>query len=143
MFSVWAIIAKKFYWYLRLHDLKRKGVYIYALFFIATSCCLHATTDGILSGKILSFNTYSTRTCQEALRIWKKNQLKYGRAILLDCLPSSSGYHLDCHEKFTALSKTHKKYLREITETLQTQPENKITLSSSKLDKTNRVGILS
>ena len=78
-----------------------------------------------------------------SLKNLKKKSVKIWAAILLDCLPSSSGYHLDCHEKFTALSKTHKKNLQEITETLQTQPENKITLSSSKLDKTNRVGILS
>ena len=41
----------------------------------------------------------------------------------------------------TALDKTHRKNLQEMTETLPPQPENKITRFSSKLVKTNRIGI--
>ena len=71
----------------------------------------------------------------------KKNQLKYGQVILSDCLPSTSGHYLDCYKKFTTLGKTQRKNLQEMTETLPPQPENKITRSSSKLDKTNEIGI--
>ena len=79
--------------------------------------------------------------CQEALRIRKNNQLKYRRVILTDYLPSTSGYHLDCCKTFTALGKTHRNNLQEMTEPLRPQPESKITRSFSKLDKTNRIGI--
>ena len=41
----------------------------------------------------------------------------------------------------TALDKTHRKNLQEMTETLPPQSENKITRFSSKLVKTNRIGI--
>ena len=48
---------------------------------------------------------------------------------------------MDCYKKFTALSKTHRKNLQEITEPLQPQPEGKITHFFGELDKTNWVGI--
>ena len=67
--------------------------------------------------------------------------MKYGHVIVPDCLPSISEYRLHCYKKLTALGKTHKKNLQEMTETLPPQPENKIAHSSSKLGKTNRVRI--
>ena len=42
---------------------------------------------------------------QEALRIQKENELKYGHVILPGYLQSTSGYPLDCYKKFTALGK--------------------------------------
>ena len=78
---------------------------------------------------------------QENLRIWKNNPLKYGRVILPNYLPSTSGYHLDCYKNFTGLGKTPRKTLQEMIEPLQPHPESKITRSFSKLDKTNWVGI--
>ena len=79
--------------------------------------------------------------CQEALTIRKNNQLKYGYVILPDYLLSTSGYHLNSYKNFTALGKTKKKNLQEMTEPLWPQPESKITHSFSKLDKTIPVGI--
>ena len=76
--------------------------------------------------------------CQEALRIRKEHQSKYGHVILPDCLPSTSRYHFDCYKKLNVLGKTHRKILLEMTETLSPQSENKITRSSNKLDKTRR-----
>ena len=89
-----------------------------------------------MSGKSLSFNTKQFLKCQEALTIRKNDQLKYGHVILSDCLPSTSGYHLDCHIKFTAFGK-HRKNLKEMNQPLLQQSESKITRSFSKPDKTN------
>ena len=115
--------------------------YLWPYLLIATSCCLYATTDGISSGKILSFNTKSIFKCQEDLRIRKENQLKYGHVILPDYLPSTLEYQVTAFKTFTALGKTNRKNLQEMSETLPPQPENKVTCSSSKLDETNRVRI--
>ena len=53
---------------------KKEGyLYLCSYLFVAHSCFLHASTDGISSGKILSFNTKSMLKCQEALRILKNN----------------------------------------------------------------------
>ena len=77
--------------------------------------------------------------CEEALRTRKKKSAKIW--TLPDCLPSTSTYYLDCYQRFTALDKAHRKNMQEMTKALSSQPENKITRTSSNLDKTNRVGI--
>ena len=79
--------------------------------------------------------------CQEDLRIRKENQLRYGHVILPDYLPSTLEYQVTAFKTFTALGKTNRKNLQEMSETLPSQPENKITRSSSKLHETNRVRI--
>ena len=99
--------------------------------------------DGISSGKILSFNTKSVLKCQEALRIRKKKLVKIWTRYPSRLFTINIRYHLDCYKKFTTLGKTHRKNLPQMTETLPPKPENKIIHSSSKVDKTNRVGDIS
>ena len=66
---------------------KKEGyLYLHTYVFTATSCCLHATTDGTLSGKILSFNTKS-RSLKESPP--QKKSVKIWTLYLSDCLPST------------------------------------------------------
>ena len=61
---------------------KEEYLYLWPYLFLATSSCLHASTNEISSDKILSFNTKSMLKAQEALRTKKNIQLEYGHVIL-------------------------------------------------------------
>ena len=91
------------------------------------TCCLHCSSETKVP--VILINESSLLKCQEILSLWKGQGLKYFTFELPAKMDRSHSYHMECYQKFTALSKA--------------QQENLDCLKNTHTDSSNNTNSLS
>ena len=73
-----------------------------------TTCCLHCSSETKVP---VIFNESSLLKFQEILSLRKGQDLKYSTFELPAKIDKSHGYHLECYQRLTALSKAQREKL--------------------------------
>ena len=90
--------------------------------FVSATICFLGSEHCVQTGNVLPFNQESFDLCKKILTYRWSSQLKYADSILPDTINCSTGYHLPCYRKFTALSKLHREKVKEMPDA-QPAPE--------------------
>ena len=95
--------------------------------FVSATICFLGSEHCVQTGNVLPFNQESFDLCKKILTYRWSSQLKYADSILPDTINCSTGYHLPCYRKLTALSKLHREKVKEMPDA---QPAPKLASPS-------------
>ena len=75
-----------------------------SIFYLGKCCVLHSG-DGSSEGSITLFNEKTLEKFKYVLSVRKSKNIKYSDVIIHDTTDKSTGFHIECYRKFTALGK--------------------------------------